>query len=351
MRRILWIGLSLLCALPLAARALPQRTFVASNGADTNPCSLAAPCRSFGTAVAAVAGGGEVIVLDSAGYGAVTIAQSVSIIAPPGIYAGVSVFGSAGVTVDGAGIVVVLRGLSITYQGGSDGIDFVQGTSLHVENCVISGFAAGTGINVIAAGSRISVLDTIIRDGKNGIILAANLQGIVSRTRVERNSSEGIELLDGAIVSIEDSVIAGSTWNIDLFPLSFGGLAQVTVARTLITGGSYGIIAEPSGTFRYAYVTVTDSTITQAATAGIAALGPGGSTYVSLVRNQLMGNATALLADGPAATMILDGNAVTDNGVGVNRANSATINTRGNNTVNSNATETSGTPYTTLGGV
>src|SRR5512132_2933185 len=76
------IALYLLFALPLTANALPQRTFVASNGADTHPCSLVSPCRSFGTAIAAVAAGGEVIVLDSAGYGAVTITQSVSLIAP-----------------------------------------------------------------------------------------------------------------------------------------------------------------------------------------------------------------------------------------------------------------------------
>ena len=122
MRRSSRLIILLLGALPLAVQAaLPQRTFVASNGVDTNPCSLAAPCRSFGAAVTAVAAGGEVVVLDSAGYGAVTIAKSVSIVAPPGLYAGVSVASGTGVTVDGAGINVVIRGLSITNQGGNVG--------------------------------------------------------------------------------------------------------------------------------------------------------------------------------------------------------------------------------------
>src|SRR6266571_7551654 len=79
------------------AAALAQRTFVsAASGNDANPCTRTAPCRNFQAAIAQTASGGEVIVLDSGGYGTVTINQSVSLIAPPGIYAGISVFGSGG---------------------------------------------------------------------------------------------------------------------------------------------------------------------------------------------------------------------------------------------------------------
>jgi hypothetical protein len=61
-----------------------QRTFVsAGNGSDANACTRQAPCRNFGTAMAQTDSGGEVIVLDSGGYGVVTINQSVSIVAPP----------------------------------------------------------------------------------------------------------------------------------------------------------------------------------------------------------------------------------------------------------------------------
>ncbi len=195
MRRSSRLILLLLGALPLAAHAaLPQRTFVASNGADTNPCSLAAPCRSFGTAVAAVADHGEVIVLDSAGYGAVTITKSVSIIASPGVYAGISVFSGTGITVDGSGTLVVLRGLSINNQGGTGphGLDFLQGGILHIENCVISGFApGGIGINIAAPGTITHVLDTIVRDNEEGIVFQGNVVGNISRTRVERNVFHG----------------------------------------------------------------------------------------------------------------------------------------------------------------
>src|SRR3982750_4378097 len=83
------------------ANAASNRTFVASTGLDTNPCSRTAPCRSFGSAVALTSSGGTVLVLDSAGYGPVTIAQSVAIIAPPGVYAGVTATGGNAIIISG----------------------------------------------------------------------------------------------------------------------------------------------------------------------------------------------------------------------------------------------------------
>jgi hypothetical protein len=62
----------LLCASPLFAA---QRTFVASYGLDTNPCTHDQPCRAFTAALAVTSAGGEVVALDSAGYGTATIAQ------------------------------------------------------------------------------------------------------------------------------------------------------------------------------------------------------------------------------------------------------------------------------------
>jgi len=49
------------------AAAGAQRTFVASNGVDTNVCSILSPCRGFARAITQTAAGGEIIVLDSAG--------------------------------------------------------------------------------------------------------------------------------------------------------------------------------------------------------------------------------------------------------------------------------------------
>ena len=110
------------------ALAASQRTFVASTGVDTNACSISAPCRSFSAAIAKTSAPGEVIVLDSAGYGPVTIDKSISLIAPAGIHAGVTVFSGDGITVDAPGSTVLLRGLSINGHGGVTGVNVLQVT-------------------------------------------------------------------------------------------------------------------------------------------------------------------------------------------------------------------------------
>src|SRR4029453_9954756 len=110
------------------ALALAQRTFVRSDGLDANACTILQPCRSFAAALAKTSADGEIIVLDSAGYGPVTIGQSVSIIAPPGVYAGITVFSGDGIVINGnVNAKAVLRGLTVNGQGGNIGVRLQQG--------------------------------------------------------------------------------------------------------------------------------------------------------------------------------------------------------------------------------
>jgi hypothetical protein len=72
MRATLIIAAASLAALvTIAGQAQAQlsRVFVSGHGEDTNPCNLAAPCRTFQHAHDTVAAGGEIAVLDTAGYG------------------------------------------------------------------------------------------------------------------------------------------------------------------------------------------------------------------------------------------------------------------------------------------
>src|SRR5207248_7037557 len=141
----------LLWASPLFAA---QRTFVASNGLDTNPCTHDQPCRSFNAAIAATTTGGEVVALDSAGYGTATIAVAITIVGAPGVHAGISVFSGNGIEVNaGSGDSVVLRNLSITGLGGTRGVNVTGVGALHVENCIVAGFTDfGIFANVTGAG-------------------------------------------------------------------------------------------------------------------------------------------------------------------------------------------------------
>src|SRR4051812_4485061 len=79
-------GFAVVC-LTLACAALApaaSRVFVSTGGNDNNSCGRSQPCRTFTAAVAVVDAGGEVVVLDSGGYGAVTITKSVQIVASEG---------------------------------------------------------------------------------------------------------------------------------------------------------------------------------------------------------------------------------------------------------------------------
>jgi hypothetical protein len=100
-----------------------QRTFVSSSGSDGSACTLAEPCRSLGAAQTQTSPGGEIVVLDTAGYGRPTVTKSLTIVAPEGVHAGISVFtGTNGIDIASAGLTVVVKGISITGQGGTHGV-------------------------------------------------------------------------------------------------------------------------------------------------------------------------------------------------------------------------------------
>ena len=94
--RVIRFVLFLILALLATGASAIQRTAVKSNGVDSGNCSLATPCRTFGYAMINTDFGGDIVTLDSAGYGPVTITQPVSIVVPSGVYAGVSVRRRAG---------------------------------------------------------------------------------------------------------------------------------------------------------------------------------------------------------------------------------------------------------------
>jgi hypothetical protein len=225
------------------AFATAQRTFVASDGQPTNTafnCSITKPCRAFSEAIGVTAAGGEVIVLDSAGYGAVSITQSVSIIAPPGIYAGISIFSGAGITVNGSGIVVVLRGLTLNGLGGASGISFNQGAELTVEDCEIANIIGGYGIVATASSGTISVRNTVVRKAEWGISINGALDAVLDGVRVDSTGNVGIEALGGSKVTVINSVVARTQLGV-YGEAQSGEATDVVVSRSTITGGVGGL--------------------------------------------------------------------------------------------------------------
>ena len=137
------------------------RTFVRSNGSDGNTasnCPISNPCRGIAAALTVTQAGGEIVILDTAGYGVATINQAVTITAAPGVIGFIQVPNStSGLVVNpGAGNTVVLRNLSFNGSGATNTTGITQSSGrLIVEN---SSFVQLTnGINVV--NSKADVID------------------------------------------------------------------------------------------------------------------------------------------------------------------------------------------------
>src|SRR5271169_508568 len=118
-RSFAFVALAL--AFTAGAAAQNNRSFVATTGNDANSCSAAAFCRTFAAALAVTNPGGEIVVVNSGGYGPATITEPV-VINAVGIDASITATSGNGVTVATPG-AVTLNGLNLDGDGtGNDGI-------------------------------------------------------------------------------------------------------------------------------------------------------------------------------------------------------------------------------------
>ena len=76
------VGVSAVVAMATPAQALLSRAWISGKGIDSASCGpITAPCRSLQyTHDSIIAAGGEIDVLDSAGYGSLSITKSLTVI-------------------------------------------------------------------------------------------------------------------------------------------------------------------------------------------------------------------------------------------------------------------------------
>ena len=254
----------------MAAQGQAARTFVSSDGSDANDCSRPSPCRNFQRAHDAVAAGGEVVALDSAGYGAVTISKSLTITGE-GVHAAATSPSGGGnaVTVNGAGITVNLRNLHVQSHPASvsgSGIFARNFAVLHVEGCTVRAAGVGFFFSPNAADGtparKLFIKDSILRNNSaSGIFLAnaadtGTLSATIERTRMENNGSGGGEFRL-AKVTLRDCLASGNAFT--------GILAQqgseVTVESCVATyNGNHGMAAFDGGIIRVSHSTATNNT-------------------------------------------------------------------------------------------
>jgi hypothetical protein len=252
------------------------RTFVASTGVDTNPCSRVAPCRTFQTAVNVVGAGGEVVALDSAGFGSnVFITKPVSIIAAPGVYAGITVFSGDGVDINaGSSDVVILRGLTIINQGSNgSGIVFNTGGTLHVEGCVVNGFALNppseAGLAFLGAGT-LEVADSTFRRNVQGILVqpaAGTASGTIERVIARENTGAGVDVRESSTITVRNTVSSGNTGGFQAFSQT-AAAAELNIESCLASNNTVGVSCSAIST-GVARVRLSNSTVTNNANFGI----------------------------------------------------------------------------------
>lgn len=305
-----------------------QRTFVASTGVDNPACSLGSPCRTFFAAILATISGGEVIVLDSGGYGAVVISQSVSITAPPGIYAGVSVFGGDGITIaTSASDIVRLKGLTITNVGaGNSGISLASAGRLEISDVAINGFFPYAGILFAPTASSDLVVQRTRIDGHGGGegISIQGATGTVARALIEdvtvAHTLSGIVAIDNSQVVVRRAAVVDNFGDgVGAAPLSAGSSTELVLDSSIVSnnGGN-----------------------------GVSAGAPGGDATVTIVDSTLANNVDGVFTTNGASVRLV-GSTVTRNGTGISYAIGGTVQSQGNNFIYGNTSD--GTPPTLVG--
>ena len=323
------------------AACAASTTYVATYGSDANSCSVAQPCRSFSGALTQASDGGQIVVLDSGGYGPVQIDKSVSIVAPEGVYAGISVFTGAGVTIT-VPAEVRLVGLNIVGFGslGESGVHVAAGGPVSIERSTISGFGGG--------GSA------IIYDHFPGSLRIVG-STLHSNTASAGNTTVDIVIdhsrfIEGALggmhAGITDSLFAFT--EVDILGLGINGNGSGWVERSIFSDASLVVIgsAPPQSTS----VSVSRSSFVRSGIDvgvglnGGLALMVESSTFVDY-----SGSAIRFFNNDPSQRITLSNNVVVRNGGGATSAYGLPIESRGNNTIRNNGTD--GGPFVLVPGM
>ncbi len=242
-------GCALAVALCVHAPAhAADRTFVASNGSDADPCSRTAPCATFTGALLKTTAGGEIDCLDSGGFGSVTIDRAVTVDCNGVGGSILATGGNTAITVNtGPNDRVILRNLNFTGVGtGGIAIRFLAGLHLVIENVRIANFAnAAIEVNKSTSGN-IYVRDTVISNVPTGIRLSTTTGAIkaqIDNTRID-SVTNGLDVTTaGVIASISNSVVADASGA----GLLTSGAGFINASKTVLARNGVGVNSNASG--------------------------------------------------------------------------------------------------------
>ncbi len=304
MKRNLLLAILLLVA--SAAQAQLFRAYVASYGNDTNPCTVAQPCRLLPAALSAVRDGGEVWMLDSANFnsGTVAITKSVSILAVPGQVASIVTLGGAfAIALPVSGVTVALRNVLITDNAinpGVGGIYITGNVSLSVEDCVFANIADEAiyaDVYHTPNSSTIHVKNSVFR----------NVGG-------ERGNTYwvAIRVGNGPTVSVMNSqfMTSGGIWG---YSDQNGAVTTVSVTDSYMSDGFHGVFTATYGAGATSRSFVTRTTLHNLMYP-VTADAQGGSVTLTLSDSASVGNYYAYWQNGTGSSIrSLGNNHISDN--------------------------------------
>jgi hypothetical protein len=325
MIRTIMAALALAFTLPAisAHAAARDRVFVASYGSDSNPCTFGSPCKTFQQAVNVVANKGEVTAIDSAGFGPISIGQSVTITSPNGVEAGIqAAVGGNAITINaGSTDRIILRGLTLEGAGVAyNGIVFNSGASLTVADCVVQNFAfngsdltTGNGILIQPSSGAVNFAinnSTFSNNGFVGIYYlppsgSATTNGVIDHV-VTTGNAYGIAIdtkngTGSTTFAISNSIASNSAANTNsttgIYIANVSAPLSVSIDSCNISGNDNGVWA--SGTPK---VLLGRSVITSNSVNGLNN-GTAPNTFYSFQNNQiyLNGNNNAVNGSTPVA--------------------------------------------------
>ena len=295
----------LLCAIAafasVAANAQLFRAYLAPNGSDSNACTLAAPCRLLPTALAAVADGGEVWILDSGNYNTapVNVTKSVTILAVPGAVGSVVATNGNAFDIGTPGVNVVLRNLvMVPLPNGAavSGVSVTAAASVIIDNCLIANMP-NYGVTVVPTTSV--------------------------KVRIDNSTIRGAGT---------NNLVGGVPYGIWVTPVGANTTTTVDVANTSVDGNVGGIIFTASGT-AVIKAGVRDSRVRQNSDNGIAVQGPA---TVAVSHNMISDNSLNAIIVFTGGKVWVSGNTVHNNATGLRMAGGV-IESAVNNEVRNNA--------------
>ena len=273
-----------------SAQAQATRTWVSGVGDDANPCSRTAPCKTWAGAISKTAAGGEIDALDPGGFGAVTITKSITINGGGSLASSLVAGATHGIIVNaGPSDVVILRNLEVYgVSGALNGILYVGGLELHVEQVKITGFSGQAILYLPAVQNSLFVSHSHLRNNAGGGVYAvpgaSGIGKMALNHVVMEGNGRGVRAEDGTTVHIENCTITGNDFN-GITAVGSSRATDINIHNTTAShNGAVGISSQGA----QSTVRISNVMATRNGSLGLESTGGGG--IVSSKNNTVQGN-------------------------------------------------------------